>query len=93
MAALFAWKYCAEGLHFSALILPVVQAGSPQLAPASHKESVPATEREEEEEDEESSRKTVHVAGADVPLREKILKKSVSNRHFHKNDTSYADGM
>jgi hypothetical protein len=56
-------------------------AGSPQLALASHKDKEPEEEEEDEEEKENTPNKpTIQVAGTDVPLREKVLKKSVSNQ-------------
>ena len=56
-----------------------VQAGSPQLALASHKDKEPEEEEEDEEEKENTPNKpTIQVAGTDVPLREKVLKKSTA---------------
>ena len=50
-----------------------IQAGSPQLAPASQKNKQPEIENEPQK------TTTVHVAGTDVALREKVLQKSLSN--------------
>ena len=50
-----------------------IQAGSPQLAPASQKDKEPEIENEPQK------TTTIHVAGTDVALREKVLQKSLSN--------------
>ena len=50
-----------------------IQAGSPQLAPASQKDKEPEIENEPQK------NTTIHVAGTDVALREKVLQKSLSN--------------
>ena len=76
--------YCVLHVHVphSGLCVCVcvcVQAGSPQLALASHKDKEPEEEEEDEEEKENTPNKpTIQVAGTDVPLREKVLKKSTA---------------
>ena len=46
------------------------------MAPASQKDQEP---EEEEEKENTPNKPTIQVAGTDVPLREKVLKKTVSN--------------
>ena len=50
----------------------LLQVGSPQLAPAPKKDKEP-------EKENEPKMLTMNVAGTEVPLREKMLKKSLSN--------------
>ena len=58
---------------FYVLLRISIQAGSPQLAPASQKDKEPEIENEPQK------TTTIHVAGTDVALREKVLQKSLSN--------------
>ena len=57
------------------------QASSPQLAPASQKEDGAVTgDGQEKENEAKTAVAVVNVAGTEVPLRDKILMKSVSNQ-------------
>ena len=63
-----------DNLFIALFLLRIsIQAGSPQLAPASQKDKEPEIENELQK------TTTMHVAGTDVALREKVLQKSLSN--------------
>ena len=73
-------------VQWFSIVCGVVQAGSPQLAPAPQKDS-------EREKENDMKYTTLHVADTDVPLRDKVLMKSLSNTSTSSSDSKQSLSM